>query len=239
MDGDDYTLTSIAGATSSSRGVFYNSNITSIEIPSTIESIGNYAFYYCRNLTEINYNALSLTDLSSDNWVFSYAGNDGNGITVNFGEGIKSIPAYLFCPYSSTSASPNITYINFSSTITSIGSYAFSGCSGLTTINFPTNLKSIGASAFENCDRLASLTIPSSVTSIDANAFYNCDSLTNIIIDSKNIYSAARSASNCGYILQNARTVRVLASIDDGSNTYLNNNFTKTTDGEYNVYTKN
>ena len=211
---------------------FYDcTGLTSITFPSSLTSIGGYAFYDCSGLTRIDLsNCKSLTSIGG------YAFYDCSGLTRIDLSNCKSLTsigddAFRYCS--------GLTSITFPSSLTSIGGSAFYGCRGLKTINFPTNLKSIGALAFENCDRLASLTIPSSVTSIDVNAFYNCDSLTNIIIDSKNIYSAARSASNCGYILQNARTVRVLASIDDGSNTYLNNNFTKTTDGEYNVYTKN
>lgn len=33
--------------------MFYNSGITSIEFPSTLQSIGDYAFYYCRELQEL------------------------------------------------------------------------------------------------------------------------------------------------------------------------------------------
>ena len=180
MDGDDYTVTSIAEATWSSSGVFYNSNITSIEIPSTIGSIGNYAFYGCRNLTEINYNAISVADLSSSNGVFSYAGQDGDGITVNFGDGVERIPAYLFYPYSSTSYSPNITNVNFSSTITSIGGYAFGYCSRLTSITFPSNLTSIGEYAFVYCSSLTSITLPTNLTSIGEYAFSDCSNLIEI-----------------------------------------------------------
>ena len=205
------------------------SGLTSVVFPSYLTKIEDSAFSNCSGLTSITLPS-SLTSIGSQ------AFRNCSGLTridLSNCTSLISIGASAFSDCS------GLTSISLPSSLTSIGDSAFYGCRGLKTINFPTNLKSIGALAFENCDRLASLTIPSSVTSIDVNAFYNCDSLTNIIIDSKNIYSAARSASNCGYILQNARTVRVLASIDDGSNTYLNNNFTKTTDGEYNVYTKN
>ena len=205
------------------------SGLTSVVFPSYLTKIEDYAFYDCTGLTSITFPS-SLTSIGE------YAFQDCTSLTKVDLSNCISLEGIGDSTFEGCSG---LTSITLPSSLTSIGGSAFYGCRGLKTINFPTNLKSIGALAFENCDRLASLTIPSSVTSIDVNAFYNCDSLTNIIIDSKNIYSAARSASNCGYILQNARTVRVLASIDDGSNTYLNNNFTKTTDGEYNVYTKN
>ena len=67
-------------------------------------------------------------------------------------------------------------------TVTGIGNYAFSGCSGLTSITIPNSVTSIGEFAFENCRVLTSLTIPNSVTSIGIYAFENCKALTSIAI---------------------------------------------------------
>jgi len=66
--------------------------------------------------------------------------------------------------------------------ITTIGSYAFSSCSGLTSVTIPNSVTSIGDGAFSNCRRLASVTIPNSVTSIGTDAFYNCSGLTSVTI---------------------------------------------------------
>lgn len=51
--------------------------------------------------------------------------------------------------------------------VTSIGSSAFSGCSGLTSINIPKGVTCIGAYAFSGCTRLSDVKIPTSVTKID------------------------------------------------------------------------
>jgi hypothetical protein len=66
--------------------------------------------------------------------------------------------------------------------VTSIGSYAFSGCSGLTSITIGNSVTSIGSAAFSGCSGLTSITIPNSVTSIEAQAFYGCSSLTSVTI---------------------------------------------------------
>ena len=66
--------------------------------------------------------------------------------------------------------------------VTSIGNYAFSGCSSLTDITLPSSVTSIKSCAFYKCSQLASIEIPSSVTSIGNSAFQNCTGLTSITI---------------------------------------------------------
>ena len=66
--------------------------------------------------------------------------------------------------------------------VTSIGSYAFSDCSGLTSIAIPSSVTSIGDEAFLCCYGLTSIVIPNSVTSIGYSAFFGCSGLTSIVI---------------------------------------------------------
>ena len=66
--------------------------------------------------------------------------------------------------------------------VTSIGEFAFEGCTSLASITIPDSVTSIGDYAFEGCRSLASITIPDSVTSIGDYAFYGCRSLASMTI---------------------------------------------------------
>ena len=68
--------------------------------------------------------------------------------------------------------------------VTSIGDYAFSHCSGLTSISIPNSVTSIGGAAFSGCSGLTSISIPNSVTSIGDYVFYYCEGLTSVTIGS-------------------------------------------------------
>lgn len=66
--------------------------------------------------------------------------------------------------------------------ITSIGNYAFKGCSLLNRIYIPNSVTSIGQLAFYGCSNLNSISIPNFVTSIGKYAFGHCSALTNVNI---------------------------------------------------------
>ena len=71
-----------------------------------------------------------------------------------------------------------------SSSVTSIGAYAFSGCFGLASVEIPSSVKSIGERAFQGCGLTGELKIPSGVTSIGVAAFSGCSGLARVEIPS-------------------------------------------------------
>ena len=79
---------------------------------------------------------------------------------------------------------PNLQTITIPSSVTSIGSRAFYGCTSLTSITIPDSVTSIGNYAFYDCTSLKSITIPEGVKSIGSKAFHNCESLTSVTIPS-------------------------------------------------------
>ena len=89
---------------------------------------------------------------------------------------VSSIGSYAF------SGCTSLASVTIAGTVTSIGNYAFSGCTSLTSVTIPNSVTSIGVYAFSDCTSLTSVTIPNSVTSIGVYAFSDCTSLTSVTI---------------------------------------------------------
>ncbi|MCR4801371.1 MAG: leucine-rich repeat domain-containing protein [Bacteroidales bacterium] len=149
---------------------FSNSSATSVSIPNSVTSIGEYAFFYDQPLR-----------------------------TVIIPNSVTSIGEYAFCnctwltsvtiPNSVAKIEPctfadceRLTSVIISNGVTSIGGSAFSRCTSLTSITIPNSVTEIGGSAFSRCTSLTSVTIPEGVTSIAPYTFIRCSSLTSINI---------------------------------------------------------
>lgn len=145
---ESYTVTGIGNATDTDIVIspIYNglpvvsieayafkncTNITKIIIPSSIKSIGDYAFSGCSALTYNEY----------DNAY--YLGNEDN--------------PYLVLVWAKNT---DITSCNIHTNAKIIHSAAFAGCDKLESITVPPSVNSIGVASFMNCNRLSSITLP-------------------------------------------------------------------------------
>ena len=95
------------------------------------------------------------------------------------------------------SSCSGLTSVTIPNSVTSIGYRAFSYCSGLTEITIPNSVTSIGESAFEDCSGLTSVTIGNSVTSIGESAFYGCSGLTSVDIPNSVTEIGYNAFRNC------------------------------------------
>jgi hypothetical protein len=157
--GDCSSLTSVtipASVTSIGDYAFAGCGLTSVTIPNSVSSIGSEAFAYCYGLTNIAVDAANPSYASVGGVLFD------KSLTM-----LIQFPGGLAGSY----AIPN--------SVTQIGDYAFSGCSGLTTVVIGNSVTSIGWGAFSGSG-LTSVTMGNSVTSIGASAFGGCSGLTNI-----------------------------------------------------------
>ena len=142
-DGITYRVTSI------SWSAFMNcADLSSITIPSSVDNISGNPFQNCPSLSSII--------VSSENKKYN-SSNNCNAI-------IETATNTLITGCKNTIIPSNVT---------TIGSYAFSGCTGLTSITIPNSVTTIGSYAFSGCTGLSSITIPNSVTKVESNAFKN------------------------------------------------------------------
>ena len=181
--------------TSIGESAFRNcSSLTSVTIGNSVTSIGGYAFEGCSDLTYVTIGN-SVTSIGSS------AFEDCSGLSsITVAQGNTKYDSRDNCNAIIESASNKLiagcknTVVPNS--VTSIGSYAFRGCSGLTAITIPNSVTSIGWGAFYNCSGLTSVTIGNSVTSIGRSAFYGCSSLTSITMAQGNAKYDSRENSN-------------------------------------------
>ena len=131
-----------------------------LKIPNSVTSIGDYAFYYCRNFT-----GLSFEENSNLETIGNYAFYCCDGFTseLNIPNSVTSIGQYAFY------RSYNFTGLSFeeNSKLETIGNYAFAGYyydqyniigMGFTgELNIPNSVISVGNYAFHLCNKFTSL----------------------------------------------------------------------------------
>ena len=200
-------LTSVAigdGVTSIGSRAFYNCDgLTSITIGDSVTSIGKRAFSSCSGLE-----AVYITDLST--WCgISFGGSSADPLAnpLFYAHNLYlngELVTDLVIPGNVTSIGSNafygcsgLTSVTIPDSVTSIGGSAFYGCSGLMSVTIGDSVTSIGSSAFSSCIGLTSVTIGDSVTSIGSNAFYSCSGLTSVTIPDSVTSIGSRAFYNC------------------------------------------
>ncbi len=136
---------------------FKNCYSASISLPETVTSIGKGAFYGCKGLT-------SLTIPSAMTVIPDEAFYSTGIASLTIPSTVVSVGASAF------ESCKSLESLVVESPSTAIGSNAFSKCSSLKNVTLPDGLKSIPDGMFNGCSSLESLDIPSSVESIGAYA---------------------------------------------------------------------
>ena len=180
-------------------------SLTSCELPSSLTSIGNRAFYGCIKLSGefffpsylINIGASAFWGCSQITSVYlpaslvsigsqAFGGCSGvtyfavhydneHYVTANDVLFNKDKTILMYYPAANTRTTYTVP-----ESVTEIGSYAFTGANNLTGITLPNGLITIGGCAFSNCSGLQEITLPASVATLGGAALADCTALTKI-----------------------------------------------------------
>lgn len=214
------------------RALFYKcTSLTSIKLPTSVTSIGDYAFESCTSLTDIEIPE-SVTNIGY------YAFKSCTSLaSIKIPASVTSIESSTFDDCTSLKS------IEIPASVTNIASHAFLNCRNVTSlyiekdneyyqafnnciytkdgqilicvlgnpssITFLQSITSIGDDAFNYCTNLANIEIPETVISIGRSAFSWCKNLTNIEIPESVISIGNSAFVNC----QNLTKIKIPRSV--------------------------
>ena len=152
----------------------YTTFIENAVVDNRITFIGNYMFYNCTNLKNINIPE-SITSIGSS----AFEGCSSL-INMNIPNSVTVIDDEAF------SNCTSLENVVLSNNIKVIESSTFNYCISLNSIVIPETVTVIEDNAFERCTNLTNIEIPQGVTSIGDDVFYGCSNLQSINVNSYN-----------------------------------------------------
>jgi len=182
-------------------------SITKIVIEEGVTYIGDYAFSYCSQATQvvipysvyfIGHGSFSHSGLQSVTIPSSVTSMEDcvfasctSLVKVTIEPGLTQIREEVF------SSCTSLKEVTIPSSVKTIGDFAFFDCKSLQIIIIPDSVVSIGSAAFESCTSLKLLSMSYSVRSIGGSSFESCTNLTSLTIPSSATTIGGYAFFNC------------------------------------------
>lgn len=141
---------------------FYETGLSELRIPSSLEYIGRYALAACRELKQVEFGEECRFELPDH--LFS---DDVNLVQLLLPDNLTVIPNGTFYGCSSLKS------VRIPNSCKVIDTEAFYNCISLEDLRLPDGLTTINSSAFSGCENLCSIDFPETLTIIGSYAFWN------------------------------------------------------------------
>lgn len=179
-------------------------SLSAVVLPDGVESIGEFAFYECRDLVYINASEVkSIGEYAfgycSALYSVSFVGADSIGLgalyesnalyslAIPFVGGSKSENRYIGYIFGAESADHNAQFVPASlysvsvEGCTEVPDRAFASCRYIGEFNLGEGVEKISVRAFYSCRSIVEIAMPDSLNTISDDAFFGCDNL--MVID--------------------------------------------------------
>ena len=144
--------------------------MTSLELPSGVQTIESSAFENCKALKNIS---IPKKCESIGNSAFKSCTSLSK---IDMPYGLKEIDSQVFYECDA------LNNVSIPDSVTSIGSQAFYGCDTLSDVQFGIGVKEIPDSAFRQCQSLIGITLPRYCTKVASNAFAENTKMTKVTV---------------------------------------------------------
>ena len=189
-DGADFTYTSSSELTEIKNNAFLATKLTEIVLPSTVQTIGDFAFATEESdgtVTANGYSKITKVVMGDEvKTIGKYAFYKCDKLTdVTLGTKLEKISEGAF---DKCTALTNVSLTGVFENNVEICAWAFYGCAKLekflstTGVIFPAAIVNIGADAFNGCAKLTNPDFKSTATvTVGERAFANCSSVTGVV----------------------------------------------------------